>query len=565
MAFPNTASMVMTFLPAESPFQALPQSQSQSKDSRFRPQEDGITASASLQQILGQASSKPSRSLFVATAATLAALGLRSARKSRRCLARRQARGAWQRDVEEATKEDFWQGSGEDDEMDDYQDETRYNYEKTLHSSSSKGGRQDGPRYTQEMCLRGALTVLVTQQKVEPRKAERMARDLQRYAVALKGEDPKGFHTKNLARRLVRLLEMHPGMEAGLYAPGGAIKVLNQLDERSQKHNAQYVAIKKQHKDLQDGEDGDIDRYSEASAHMGKQWWARAMQERIAFLIDQYFLLTTDQVKQGHPQWAFEKKARPPPGWKRYNQKGKVYWWNPKLMKMQLEGPPGFVQGAEAAEAVPPARWPPLALLDIGSNSNVYLEYAHLVKPFAMDLRPSQDSEGIYEADFFEVPLIENKNPLRRLTEEEESRQDMSSIERFIVNDDGKLEGIVEGSFDVAVISLVLSYVPDAEKRIEMIAKARRCLRNDRGLLFVAEAGSLLPHPSSNSWYQGDAAAEWSRAMEGVGFKVKKFETEIGNEKRKKPHPILLWVLEAAPIPDEPTLTPLVVPKELPW
>ena len=49
----------------------------------------------------------------------------------------------------------------------------------------------------------------------------------------------------------------------------------------------------------------------------------------------------------------------------------------------------------------------------------------------------------------------------------------------------GRLEAVGAGSFDAAVLSLVLSFLPTAALRREMLARARRCLRPGGVLLLV--------------------------------------------------------------------------------
>ena len=47
------------------------------------------------------------------------------------------------------------------------------------------------------------------------------------------------------------------------------------------------------------------------------------------------------------------------------------------------------------------------------------------------------------------------------------------------------MEAVGAGSFDAAVLSLVLSFLPTAALRREMLARARRCLRPGGVLLLV--------------------------------------------------------------------------------
>lgn len=162
------------------------------------------------------------------------------------------------------------------------------------------------------------------------------------------------------------------------------------------------------------------------------------------------------------------------------------------------------------------------------------------VEAHALDLQPV--AEDVHQADFFDLEIVEAPD-----------------AESPLCVKDGKLEGLVAKSFDVVVLSLVLSFLPSPEKRIEMVAKARQCLRDHRGLLFVVEGGSAI---MEGNWYQKDAAAEWSQAMETAGFKVMNFDSQLREGRRSKP--VLQWTLETKEV-DDTELAPLVLGKELEW
>lgn len=389
------------------------------------------------------------------------------------------------------------------------------------------------------LSLRPAAEVLFKGLKVNIPKCTRLAATLQRYVVATEQEDPNGMRTRGLARRLIRGLEQHPAMRQVLFAaPGGVIKVVKELQLRSARHTERFETIREQHEAVSEGEDGEMEEYTDASAYIGDAWWVRVARNKMVQWIDEYFLLTPQQLLRGYPRWAFNKGILPK-GWKRYTLQGRTGWWNPETKRLQSEAPPRL----DAAET-PPGLEPPVLLLDIGSCTNGFTDYSDLVLPFALDLSPSSNSTGIYKADFFEVPIVDPES--------------QPPGERFVVGPDGELQAIVAGSFEVAVISLVLSYVPTPGMRIEMVAKARSCLRDNRGLLMVMEVGSAL---ADKSWYHGDAAAEWSRAIEGAGFRVLKFQDMIREGPKKQN--ACLWVFETAPVPDE-VLKPLYTPRDYP-
>ncbi|KAK3270655.1 hypothetical protein CYMTET_20964 [Cymbomonas tetramitiformis] len=79
----------------------------------------------------------------------------------------------------------------------------------------------------------------------------------------------------------------------------------------------------------------------------------------------------------------------------------------------------------------------------------------------------------------------------------------------------GKLESLPRSSFDVVTMSLVLSYIPDALMRTQMVAKARLLLR-DPGILLVVDAHTVdRAKGSKPNIYLN----EWRRAAEALGFR----------------------------------------------
>lgn len=429
-----------------------------------------------------------------------------------------------------------------------------------------RGGRRDGRRASSRepriigkyeyvppdksvsgWTLAQSVQLLMKALRIEQFRAQCFAEHVQSFAVQREGEDATGARTKRWTRRLCRGLAQHTALKSMLFSgPAHEVipKTILELEKRSSRHGRRVDEIERQHMAMRDGEEDDKASYSDASAYMGQEWWVRATQEKAVLWIDEYFLLSPDQARRGHPPWAFQTGGLPD-GWRKYNTGGRTMYWNPETHRMQMQGPPA---DASKRPPPPPPREPPVSLLDVGSCTNPFLRFPYLVEPVALDLRPSDGAEGVIQADFFEVPILE--------PEEGERPRGKEGV---IMSKDGRIEGIVAGSFDVVVLSLVLSYVPDARKRAEMVARARRCLRDDRGLLIVVEVGSVL---ASSSWYQGDAASDWSHAIETAGFYTKRFEEDVKESGRK--HIALQWVFETAPLRDEP-LEPLLGPRDLQW
>jgi len=395
--------------------------------------------------------------------------------------------------------------------------------------------------------LKHSAELLARQLNIQIWKAQRIAQVLQAYVVEREGEDPTGSRTKRWARRLVRGLQKHPALKPILFDGDYADTVVDtivELDKRSGKHTAKVVAIHSHHRELREGEDGSGEEYADAVSYMGNEWWVKAAHDNMARWIDGYYLLTPEQLRRGHPPWAF-KMGGMPKGWKKYTMAGKTMYWNPSTKKMQREAP----ATVDNSSIAPPPCQPPVALLDVGSCTNPFRRFPFLVEPVALDLQPGNGARGVFQADFLQVPIVDSID------------SNNNTEQRVLVTSDGHLDGIVAGSFDVVVLSLVLSCVPEPQQRIDMIARARRCLRDDRGLPCVLEVGTAL---ADSKWYCGDAFQEWKSAIEGVGFRIKLFEDEVKEFRPYKLHRAYQWVFETAPARGGP-LQPLLTPKDMKW
>tara|TARA_X000000368_G_scaffold86046_1_gene65396 strand:+ start:5859 stop:7736 length:1878 start_codon:yes stop_codon:yes gene_type:complete len=148
-------------------------------------------------------------------------------------------------------------------------------------------------------------------------------------------------------------------------------------------------------------------------------------------------------------------------------------------------------------------------LLDVGSCWDFYREYEHSstyfgrCKVFAFDLAPENGANDVLEGDFLNVQFfdhIEDDNGTEVLLKKSTSSSK-------------QLEGLQMSSFNVVVLSLVLTYVPTPEKRFQMIINARKCLKGDGdGLLMIIE-----PHGFDKS-KENLVAKTWQKSIESVGF-----------------------------------------------
>ncbi|CAJ1337010.1 unnamed protein product [Effrenium voratum] len=323
-----------------------------------------------------------------------------------------------------------------------------------------------------------------------------------------------------------------------LKQPGGVEMVLAELESRSEEHSKVFKGIAREHAANRSRGAVDMEEYSAAAEYMSNEWWVRRAHERMIKRIDQYFLLSSEQAKRGYTRWAFPLKPQLPEGcWKQYKFQGKTMYWNPETNRMQTQVPPGV----ELREAPPAREGQKVRLLDIGGSVNRFGDWPELVQSYSLDLQPAKPE--VLQGDFFEVPIVDGD----------------AADEPVILGEDGSLQAIVEGSFDVVVLSLVLSFLESPERRIEMVSRARRCLKHQRGLLLVVEGVSTV---AEGQWHQKDGAAEWSLAMESAGFKALLFEDEVRAKRRCKK--VLQWILETKPDPRK-ALQPLVVAKEMEW
>eukprot|EP00435_Cladocopium_sp_Y103_P062743 s74_g24.t1 len=253
--------------------------------------------------------------------------------------------------------------------------------------------------------LEPTVQVLMTNLQVSEAYALRMSKDIRKFAVARDGDDATGSRSVAWAKKLCRGLEMHQGLEPLLRHVGGVEKVLLELEKRSRKHTQVFQDIAQQHEALREGEDIDMEDYSKAAEYMGHEWWVRASHQRIIDRIDQYYLLSADQMHRGHPPWVFCKNNRLPKGWREYTLQGRRMYWNPEKMRMQNQVPEGLSM-AMAPEPVEP----PVKLLDIGSSINRFKDWPFYVEAHAVDLQPA--AEDVYQAEPRIIPWNAGASPV---------------------------------------------------------------------------------------------------------------------------------------------------------
>jgi hypothetical protein len=80
----------------------------------------------------------------------------------------------------------------------------------------------------------------------------------------------------------------------------------------------------------------------------------------------------------------------------------------------------------------------------------------------------------------------------------------------------GRLLSLPAASFHVAVLSLVLSYIPDALARTRAVAKARELLHDTAGLLLIVTP--ISTNAGFTPQRQLPVLQEWQEAIQGLGF-----------------------------------------------
>jgi len=125
----------------------------------------------------------------------------------------------------------------------------------------------------------------------------------------------------------------------------------------------------------------------------------------------------------------------------------------------------------------------PIRLLDVGSCGSLFDGYAG-VQPTAIDLCPQQGHGRVMQCDFLDLQVGGH----------------LPVVEPSAEFAGGRLTSLPAGSFDVVVMSLVLSYLPLPAERGAMVLKARQLLRSplhaDLARISRPSHADLTPHGS---------------------------------------------------------------------
>eukprot|EP00730_Choanoeca_flexa_P007651 TRINITY_DN12368_c0_g1_i14.p1 TRINITY_DN12368_c0_g1~~TRINITY_DN12368_c0_g1_i14.p1 ORF type:complete len:398 (+),score=74.56 TRINITY_DN12368_c0_g1_i14:1304-2497(+) len=143
---------------------------------------------------------------------------------------------------------------------------------------------------------------------------------------------------------------------------------------------------------------------------------------------------------------------------------------------------------ASQAAAVPT---PPLAVLDVGSCYNAFLDTPDW-SVTAVDLAPACDD--VHKLDFISVFDVDDEEAITT-----------------------RHAAIQPGHFDVVIFNLVLSYIPTPQLRYRCCLQACRALRPG-GLLIITTPDSKAIHRS------GGRMKQWKRAVQSLGTRRWRYE-----------------------------------------
>lgn len=191
-----------------------------------------------------------------------------------------------------------------------------------------------------------------------------------------------------------------------------------------------------------------LDRYAESATDVGRRRWARTAQA------------WCEAAAAAHARGetagrAAAKAAR------------RAHWAAHGCAPPHELAEAAAVAAAEAHVTARGGRAP--RLLDVGSCHDPWRHlHGSLFDVLAFDLRPGADT--VYAADLFEVEV---------------GSELLVSPPASASDGAGVLRCLPRGSFSVAVLSLVLSYLPHPEQRVKAVALTRSLLRDDGLLLIV--------------------------------------------------------------------------------
>ena len=267
---------------------------------------------------------------------------------------------------------------------------------------------------------------------------------------------------------------------------------------KSDRHNA-YLTMARHHENidadtqnfLEQQDAIDLQKYSNASAVTGQKPWLKQAHKMMAAQMEEYFLLTSDARRR-----YVERES----AIKLKTLRREYFETNQDRLPADLANEALVKCATEISASVSQHEDRKIKLLDVGSCHDAFRSLLEDHEVVALDLKPAVSS--CYVADFLQIDA-HAPDHVGFVTEK---------CGAGTGNDSKKLISIPSHHFDVLVMSLVLSYLPSAAQRYEIISHARKFLKTG-GLL------SLLIAKSVAAKRTRDVVLEnWRRAIEGLGF-----------------------------------------------
>jgi len=340
-------------------------------------------------------------------------------------------------------------------------------------------------------------------------------------------------------------------------------EVAERARRASEEHAWRKTVIRSVHEKLRDGAEAneeDLQQYSKAAAATGKSKWVKnALTWSFEFFEHYYGKLESEVDHDGDEDVKQYAKSRRKlitslgedvgklapnrgtiyPGKRKRdvnceeeNEESAVEMRNASIDRKRRYGRANRSSNINSSDDENDGNKQTFWLLDVGSCWDFYREYERKrtyfskCKVAAFDLAPENGADDVLEGDFLDVQFfdhIEDGNGAETLL-----KKSSSSSKRLV--------GLKLCSFNIVVLSLVLTYVPTPESRFQMIINARKCLKGDGdGLLMIIE-----PHGFDKS-KENLVAKTWQKTIESVGF-----EALVNSKTRDGLH---LLIFKTSPLP----------------
>lgn len=148
-------------------------------------------------------------------------------------------------------------------------------------------------------------------------------------------------------------------------------------------------------------------------------------------------------------------------------------------------------------------------LLDVGSCFNPFKDF-DIFDTIAIDLLPA--NEYVFQCDFLSVPIIKLDNCTAPCINVTDTIKDSEKSEN-------KITSLSENHFDVVVFSLLLTYIPCPEKRLNLCQRAYKVLKVN-GLLLIVSPDSCHQNKHAKIMKQ------WKFSIENLGFERIKYQKD---------------------------------------